>query len=38
MKTTGLEFKIMEMAKRISELREIIGLSTTEMAQKTGVT
>ena len=28
MKTTGLEFKIMEMAKRIAELREIVGLSS----------
>ncbi len=37
MKTTGLEFKIMEMAKRIADLREIIGLSTAEMAQKTGI-
>ncbi len=36
MKTTGLEFKIMEMAKRIAELREIMGLSVEEMAQKTG--
>ncbi len=38
MKTTGLEFKIMEMAKRIAELREIMGLSTAEMALKTGIT
>ena len=38
MKATGLEFKIMEMAKRIAELREIVGLSTAEMALKTGVT
>ncbi|MBO5746409.1 MAG: AMP-binding protein [Clostridia bacterium] len=38
MKTTGLEFKIMEMAKRIAELREIVGLTTAEMALKTGVT
>ncbi len=37
MKSTGLEFKIMEMAKRIAELREIIGLSSAEMAQKTGI-
>ena len=36
MKTTGLEFKIMEMAKRIADLREIVGLSVEEMAQKTG--
>ena len=38
MKSTGLEFKIMEMAKRIAELREIVGLTTAEMALKTGVT
>ncbi len=38
MNKTGLEFKIMEMAKRIAELREIVGLSTAEMALKTGVT
>ena len=37
MKNTGLEFKIMEMAKRIADLREIVGLSTAEMALKTGV-
>ena len=37
MKTTGLEFKIKEMAQRISDLREIMGLSTAEMALKTGV-
>ncbi len=37
MKTTGLEFKIKEMAKRISDLREIMGLTTAEMALKTGV-
>ena len=37
MKTTGLEFKIMEMAKRIADLREIVGLSVEEMAQKTGI-
>ena len=34
---TGLDFKIMEMAGRIRELREIEGLTRTEMAQKTGV-
>ncbi len=34
---TGLEFKIREMAQRIHTLREIVGLSTDEMAQKTGV-
>ncbi len=37
MKSTGLEFKIMEMAKRIADLREIVGLSVEEMAQKTGI-
>ncbi len=37
MKTTGLEFKIMEMAKRIADLREIVGLSVEEMAHKTGI-
>ena len=38
MKTaTGLEFKIQEMAQRIKTLREIVGLSIEEMAQKTGV-
>ena len=35
---TGLEFKIREMAERIRELREITGLSTAEMASRTGVT
>ncbi|MBR2871746.1 MAG: AMP-binding protein [Clostridia bacterium] len=35
---TGLEFKIREMAQRIKTLREIVGLSTAEMAVKTGVT
>ena len=34
---TGLEFKIREMAQRIHTLREIIGLSTAEMAAKTGI-
>ena len=34
---TGLEFKIREMAQRIHTLREIIGLSTAEMATKTGI-
>ena len=38
MKSTGLEFKIMEMAKRIADLREIVGLSVEEMAKKTGIT
>ncbi len=35
---TGLEFKIREMAQRIHTLREIIGLSTADMAAKTGIT
>ena len=35
---TGLEYKIREMAGRIRELREITGLSTAEMARRTGVT
>ena len=34
---TGLEYKIREMAERIRALREITGLSTAEMAQRTGV-
>ncbi len=34
---TGLDFKIREMAGRIRELREVLGLSIDEMAQKTGV-
>ena len=34
---TGLEYKIREMAGRIRELREITGLSTAEMARRTGV-
>ena len=38
MKITGLETKIIEMAQRIKTLREIVGLSTLEMAEKTGVT
>ncbi|MBR3766955.1 MAG: AMP-binding protein [Clostridia bacterium] len=35
---TGLDFKIREMAGRIRELREIVGFTPDEMAQKTGVT
>ena len=35
--TTGLEFKIQDMAQRIRELREIMGLSVEHMAEKTGV-
>ena len=39
MKETGtLDIKIMEMAQRIRELREIEGLTQAEMAVKTGVT
>ena len=34
---TGLELKIQEMAQRIHVLREIVGLTAAEMAQKTGV-
>ncbi len=34
---TGLDFKIREMAARIKELREVIGYTYVEMAQKTGV-
>ena len=35
--TTGLDFKLNEMAKRIRELREIIGFSYEQMAEKTAV-
>ena len=35
--TLELDLKIQEMAKRIRELREIVNLSTKEMAEKTGV-
>ena len=34
----GLDLKIQEMATRIRELREIVGLTTAEMAEKTDVT
>ncbi|MBQ9946246.1 MAG: AMP-binding protein [Clostridia bacterium] len=34
---TGLDFKIREMASRIKELREVVGYTYAEMAQKTGV-
>ena len=37
-KLTGLDFKIMEMALRIRELREITRFTPAEMAEKTGVT
>ena len=36
--TTGLGFKIQEVAGRIRELRDIAGYSITEMAKNTGVT
>ena len=35
--TTGLDFQLQEMAARIRELREIMGLSVGEMALRTGV-
>ena len=35
---TGLDYKIMEMARRIRELRRIMALTPEEMANKTGVT
>ena len=34
---TGLDYKIKEMAGRIRELRELEGLTTEDMAKKTGV-
>ncbi len=34
---TGMTYKIKEMAQRIRELREITGLTTQEMAQRTGL-
>ncbi|MBO4367880.1 MAG: helix-turn-helix transcriptional regulator [Clostridia bacterium] len=34
---TGLDYKIMEMASRIRDLREIENLTTADMAAKTGV-
>ncbi len=37
MQNTGIELKILEMAGRIRDLREIVGLTTAEMALKTGV-
>ena len=37
-KITGLDKKIMEMAGRIRELRDIVGLTPAQMAEKTGVT
>ncbi len=38
METFNLDKKIKEMAGRIKELREIVGLSISQMATKTGVT
>ena len=35
--TTGLDFQLQEMAARIRDLREIMGLSIGEMALRTGV-
>ncbi|MCQ2483723.1 MAG: AMP-binding protein [Clostridia bacterium] len=35
---TGLDFKISEMAQRIRELREVVGFTPAEMAEKTDVT
>ena len=35
---TGLDFKISEMAQRIKELREVIGFTPAEMAEKTDTT
>ena len=37
-KMTELDYKIHEMAARIKELRQIVGLSTAQMAEKTDVT
>ncbi len=34
---TGLDYKIMEMARRIRELRKIMGMTPAEMASKTDV-
>ena len=34
---TALDYKIQEMASRIRELRELEGLTTTQMAVKTDV-
>ncbi len=35
--TTGLDFKLQEMAQRIRDLREIVGLTAGDMARLTGV-
>ena len=35
--TTGLDFKLHEMAQRIRDLREIVGLTAGDMARLTGV-
>ena len=34
---TGLDLKIKEMARRIKELRDIVGLTPEQMAEKTAV-
>ncbi len=34
---TGLDFKIKEMAGRIRELRDVVGLTKEDMAEKTGI-
>ena len=36
--TAGLDLKLQEMAQRIRDLREIVGLSEEEIARQTGVT
>ena len=36
--TAGLDLKLQEMAQRIRDLREIVGLSEEEMARQTGIT
>ena len=36
--TAGLDLKLQEMAGRIRELREIVGLAPEDMARYTGVT
>ncbi len=36
--TAGLDLKLLEIAGRIRDLREIVGLSEEEMARRTGVT
>ena len=34
---TGMDYKLLEVANRIRELREISGLSVEQMAQRTDV-